>query len=216
MLQYSKLLCNKNANAEEIVPTCPFCFYDAGGLLDSIYHGNLERSKNYAKRYTNYHQGEFKDKHLMVFKALSNYPDLSLIEDVLGSYMKSYPGSGDDCFQNGSFELRREAYFDGYRLVNGLGQEIIKVDPSQTVDTYHLNKEFEKACQDLCMKHGFLLMSSQVAFLSKDSNFVKEQKRLVMDVFIGLDRLQKEYSCNSPVRKRFEKNILKFYDLLSS
>ena len=210
------ILCN-DANlpsTSSAYNNCPFCFYKAGKYLDSIYHGSNSESLEIARRYMSHHKDKYKNDYTIVSRELFHGgKPLSLIEEVMGFYLLNYTHSPKSCFKQGAREVSKTIALGGYSLVDGFGYEVFKVDSSTSTDTYRFNPEFLGACNDLCSKHGLLITDTITEFLSKNNDFIKKEKRMVLDVFISIRQLMNDYDCNSMERKRFEMNLIKLYQL---
>ena len=137
---------------------------------------------------------------------------LNLIEEMVGFYMLNYSNSPKQCFHPGAFKVTKTANVAGYKITDGLGSEVTRVDPYQVSDTYKLNKEFKEACTDICFKHGTLIVEAQSATLFERKDSVKKEKQAVLEVFSSLEKFMSDYDCNSDVRKKFEYNLINLYN----
>ncbi|MFA7554318.1 MAG: hypothetical protein WCY88_08710 [Spongiibacteraceae bacterium] len=202
-------LCDNPAspNNNNLPGVCPLCFYPAGRYLDQVYRGNIRAD-----------EGDYMSPHLKrsahaeLMNKIAGGKRLNLIEEMVGFYMLNYSNSPKQCFHPGAFEVTKTANVSGYKITDGLGSEVTRVDPYQVSDTYKLNKEFKEACSDICFKHGTLIVEAQSASLFERKDSVKKEKTAVLEVFDSLEKFMSDYDCNSDVRKKFEHNLLKQYN----
>ena len=194
-------------NNNNLPSVCPFCFYPAGRYLDQVYRGNPRADDS---RYMRPHLK--RSAHAALMGKIAGGKRLNLIEEMLGFYMLNYANSTKQCFHPGAFEVTKTVDVAGYKITDGLGSEVTRVDPYQVSDTYKLNKEFKEACSDICFKHGILITEAQSASVFERKDTVIKEKQAVLEVFSSLEKIMSDYDCNSDVRKKFEHNLRKLYD----
>lgn len=202
-------LCDNQAspNNNNLPNACPLCFYPAGRYLDQVYRGNIRAD-----------EGDYMSPHLKrsahakVMDKIAGAKRLNLIEEMLGFYMLNYSDSPKQCFHPGAFKITKTVDVSGYKITDGLGSEVTRVDPYQVSDTYKLNEEFKEACSDICFKHGTLIVEAQSASLFERKDSVRKEKRAVLEVFSSIEKFMKDYDCNSDIRKKFEHNLINLYN----
>ncbi|WP_416306374.1 hypothetical protein [Neptunicella sp. SCSIO 80796] len=200
-------------NSNNSPSICPLCFYPAGRYLDQVYRGNMRADSS---RYMSPHLQRKSDAHATVLNAIAGGKRLNLIEEMVGFYMLNYANSAQQCFKLGAFKVNKSVNMTGYKITDGLGSEVTRVDPYQVSDTYKLNQEFKEACSDICFKHGTLIVEAQSASLFERKDNLKKEKQAVLEVFSSLEKFMNDYDCNSDVRKKFEHNLIKQYNFYNS
>ena len=189
----------------EMRERCPMCEFPGAKYLDAIYQGDylgqLSEGRGVLMSFA-------RDKrpggaHVMLFDLIRNN-ELTLLEQVMLSYMSLYSQEKDDCFADGMAQKTVKTLVPGYREIDELGNEISKVDPYTVTTVYRVPQAFEHACNSLCGREGGLSLMDIIDQHPERKGSSSE----VGDIFSGIRQLAETHSCDNPIRKQFESNLL--------
>ena len=203
-----QLYAEKETKKREYERTCEACTLKGGPLLQAIYDGDYNRQYQAALTYMSkitLAGGRDAAAYGTLFTALSNVGDITMLEDLIGSYMLYTSGKwGDQCYSNDSKRIEFTREFSDIVIETYNGIELERFKGGSTKTNYKINPEFSEACNKLCNKHGAILMTATAA-----SGF--GPKISAARVFYGLSEFVNKYQCRSPEIKRFETNLLNMW-----
>lgn len=198
------------ANAQSydaIDPDCPFCELSGSEYLNAIYEGDYDKQDRLAWEYLmEIRRNDTNDAMMGVFmqNAGLGSENLTVLQELLASYMQKYAYHDGRCLTSGAFE-RRVTWSTPDVVTTLNGWEFSRKEGVTFDSTYRLNKEFLQACAQLCGDAGS--MTAAVNGLN-----MTRTRYSLMDVFEGLDKMFEQYSCSSAEIKTFERNMLSFFE----
>ncbi|GHF02001.1 c-type cytochrome [Thalassotalea profundi] len=202
--QADKLQIAEN-KAQEMRERCPLCELPGATYLDAIYRADYQKQLYEGRSALMAFTRDNRSLGLStIMRTLTSRRELTLLEEVIGFYMLKYSQEKDDCFTEGKFQKTFTKHFPGYRIIDGYGTEQQRVDPSTVKDVYQVPLAFEQACNAICNQQGGISMISQHL---ENNHFTRE----VGDIFLGVNQLMQKHTCQSPIRKQFENNLLKLW-----
>jgi hypothetical protein len=137
---------------------------------------------------------------------LSKVGDITMLEDLIGSYMLYTSSKWDDQCFDAAERIKFTREFEDIVIENDYGVELERFEGGSVTTEYTINPDFKAACDKLCNKHGAILMTGAIA-----SGF-NGPKTSVARTFIGLSQIVDKYQCRSPEIAQFEANLLSMWE----
>lgn len=205
-----QLMAKKEAEKREYERTCEACTLRGGPLLQAIYDGDYDRQYDIALTYmlrARRAGGSDAAAYGTLFTALSNVGDITLLEDLIGSYML-YSSSkwDDDCYEPGAKKIKFTREFSDIVIETYSGVQLERFEGGSVTTEYKINPDFKQACDKLCNKHGSILLTA-TAISGFSPNKVSAER-----VFWGLGEFVDKYQCRSPEIAQFEANLLDMWE----
>ena len=203
-------LAEAEAKKREYERTCEVCTLPGGPLLQAIYDGNYDRQYNAALTYMS-RLTSVGGRDAAAFGTIATYlskvGDITMLEDLIGSYMLYTSSKWDNqCFDAGAERIQFTRQFADIVIENGYGAELERFEGGSVTTEYKINPDFKEACDRLCNKHGAILMTGVIA-----SGF-SGPKTSVARTFLGLGQLVDKYQCRSPEIAQFESHLLSMWE----
>jgi len=184
-----------------------------GEYLTAIYIGDFEKQSTLARRYLNKMSNGLSGAMARLMGGLAQTgsdrlakQDLTVLEEVLSTYMSQFSRNGESCLADGwierrhTYELQDDVYSDEYGIETG------RIDGGTRTTTYKLNKEFAEACDNLCATGGSLALSSM-----SETKMSRNKDDTLGAVFFGIIEMLENDNCSNPEVKQFEKSLLAMY-----
>jgi len=129
-----------------------FCDLPGGEYLNSIYDGDYEKQDRMAWEYLmEIRRNDTNDAMMGVFMQNVGLgsENLTVLQKLLASYMQKYAYQEKGCLEPGAVQHR--VYWETPDVVTTMnGWESSRREGIVYDQTFHLNKEFEAACSQLC------------------------------------------------------------------
>jgi hypothetical protein len=184
-----------------------------GEYLTAIYIGDFEKQSSLARRYLGKMSNGLSGAMARLMGGLAQTgsdrlakQDLSVLEEVLSTYMSQFSRNGESCLADGwierrhTYELQDDVYSDEYGIETG------RIDGGTRTTIYKLNKEFAEACDNLCATGGSLALSSM-----SETKMSRNKEDTLGSVFFGIIEMLENNNCSNPEVKQFEKSLLAMY-----
>ncbi|GAA6170271.1 hypothetical protein [Sessilibacter corallicola] len=199
----------QQAEKLEYERTCEACTLKGGPLLQAIYDGDYDRQYDLALTYMlgiKRAGGRDAVGFGAIITFLSKVGDITLLEDLIGSYMLYTSGKWqDDCYDSGYQHISFTREFSDVVIETYSGIELERFEGGSVTTEYKINPDFQTACNALCNKHGAIFTTATAA-----SGFGEQIS--AARVFWGLAEFVDKYQCRSPEIERFEANLLHMWE----
>jgi len=186
---------------------CVFCELPGGEYLNSIYQGDYEKQDRMAWDYLmEIRRNDTNDAMMGVFMQNVGLgsENLTVLQELLAIYMQKYAYQDEGCLEPGAIAHR--VNWETPDVVTTMnGWEFARKEGFVYDQTFHLNKEFEAACYQLC-GDAYSMMSAANGLNMTGTRYS------LMDIFEGVDAMFENYRCKSREVKAFEKHLIEFFE----